>query len=556
MNAGGIVEPVRILLVDDRPENLISLAAVLDSSEYVLTSATSGHEALRWLLDEDYAVIIMDVQMPEMDGFETAGLIKQRERSRGIPIIFMSAVSRDEPFVYRGYEAGAVDYITKPFDPYVLRSKVQVFADLYRKTQMVRRQADMLRQQDLLELEQERARLELQGLRREQHAARRYRDLVDGIQNGIVWAADAESMCLTFASPQIQSILGYPPEECVGSPGWLLAIQHEEDRELVSGKLAAAVRTGEDTRFEHRVLRADGATRWFHSGVRVSPLEDGPGHELRGLSIDVTHLKEAEQAAREATRLRDEFLSIASHELKTPLTPLKLQFQLMRRMRSGARRPDEFMQWLDKAIDKSDRQLDRLAKLVDELLDVTRITSGKMQLRPEEVDLAELIREVAGRHQQDLARASCAFEFTCRDPVSGTWDRMRIEQVFTNLLTNAIRYGAGQPIQVQLSREEGFAYLSVRDHGIGIRPEDQARIFERFERAVSANSFGGLGLGLYIVRQILLTHDGTIDVESEPGKGACFRVKLPLRPAAVADQSPGLVSAKAATRPAAVAANP
>ena len=175
------------------------------------------------------------------------------------------------------------------------------------------------------------------------------------------------------------------------------------------------------------------------------------------------------------------------------------------------------------------RQGTRLTHLVEALLDVARLSTGRLQLGREEFDLAELAREVTGRFAEDLARAGCELQLHLR-PVRGCWDRLRVEQVLTNLLANAIKFGPGQPIEVHVEGEGGLARLVVRDHGQGISPEAQQRIFERFERAVSFRSFGGLGLGLYVSRQIADAHGGRIRVASEPGHGATFTVELPALP--------------------------
>jgi len=228
-----------------------------------------------------------------------------------------------------------------------------------------------------------------------------------------------------------------------------------------------------------------------------------------------------DQAVR-AISVRDDFLSVAGHELKTPLTALMLQGQSLGRMSSDAR--------IVERAEKLVRQASRLGKLVDELLDVSRITAGRLRLELEDVDLTTVVVENVGRLTEELARAGSQVRLAVEGELHGHWDRSRIEQVVSNLLSNAIKYGAGKPIDVAASRAEDRAIVVVRDRGIGIAAEDQARIFGRFERAVSSRHFGGLGLGLWIVRQIVEAHGGTIAVDSAPGEGAEFRVELPLSP--------------------------
>ncbi|WP_437275219.1 AAA family ATPase [Sorangium sp. So ce375] len=241
--------------------------------------------------------------------------------------------------------------------------------------------------------------------------------------------------------------------------------------------------------------------------------------------------------AQVAIERRNEFLLVASHELKTPLTSLKMQAHLLARLLPQLQRAEVAPERIDAAIQVLDRQIARLAHLVNELLDVTRVNAGRISLTRAPVDLAALAREALERMRQPLADARCRTQVDLEGPVVGDWDASRIEQVFINLLSNAMKYGAGAPIHVIVRREGERALLVVRDHGIGISEADQARIFERFERAVAVRNFGGLGLGLYIVRWIVASHGGTIRVESEPGAGATFIVELPLH-AAEAETAP------------------
>jgi signal transduction histidine kinase len=235
------------------------------------------------------------------------------------------------------------------------------------------------------------------------------------------------------------------------------------------------------------------------------------------------------QAAQAAIQLRDEFLSIASHELKTPLTPLKLQLQTLMRMSSSSMpTSSDVLKRLPKALDTCDRQVTRINKLVDELLDVSRIHSGKFSLELEHIDLAEVVREVAGRFVEDLARVGCEVRLDLPKALVGHWDRLRLEQIVTNLVSNAIRYAPGAPLHLSLCVEDSKAVLRVKDHGPGIEKGDQDRIFKRFERAAPISTVGGLGLGLYIVSQILAAHGGSIELQSKPGMGATFVVRLPL----------------------------
>ncbi|HYO71855.1 MAG TPA: ATP-binding protein, partial [Archangium sp.] len=272
------------------------------------------------------------------------------------------------------------------------------------------------------------------------------------------------------------------------------------------------------------------------------PLRDPEGRlaGTLGLAVDVTQrerearwrarlFSEAEEARAEAehmVRLRDEFLSVASHELKTPLTSLSLQLHtLLKRARQGTRPEDtETAQRLEKA----QRQLHKLARMMDELLDVSRLAEGRQRLELSDVDLVQLVREVLERFQEEAQRTGSRLELRAGGPVVGHWDRTKLEQVVTHLVSNALKYGAGAPVEVQVHSSGALALLEVTDHGIGIAPEDLERIFGKFERAVPVRQYGGFGLGLYIVRQLVEALGGGVDAESTPGEGATFHLVLPL----------------------------
>ncbi len=233
--------------------------------------------------------------------------------------------------------------------------------------------------------------------------------------------------------------------------------------------------------------------------------------------------------AQAAVAARDEFLSIASHELRTPLTALRLALENMRRVSSREAIERLPPQYVERVLSTAERQGQRLEKLVSGLLDVSRIHMGRLELDIEEVDLGTTVAESVAHIEDEAAQSGSTIDVH-GDPVRGYWDRLRVSQVVTNLLSNAVKYGSGKRVDVRFGTREARAWLSVRDRGIGIDSADQGQIFERFERAVSSRNYGGLGLGLYIVKRIVEAHGGTIAVESIPGEGATFRVELPHRP--------------------------
>jgi signal transduction histidine kinase len=232
-----------------------------------------------------------------------------------------------------------------------------------------------------------------------------------------------------------------------------------------------------------------------------------------------------QEEAEKAVRVRDEFMSVASHELKTPLTSLKLQVQALLEMPPDLPDGEEGAR-LKASFALTERQVRRMERLIGNLLDVSRIAVGRFHLQLEEVDLVAVVRDVTAQFSAEIARAKIQLAFKLPEQAPGRWDPLRLEQVVVNLLSNALKYGDGKPIEIAVEVQDGLARLRVSDQGIGIAPENQARIFERFERAVSLN-YGGLGLGLYITKQIVVAHGGSIRVESALGNGSIFAIELP-----------------------------
>jgi signal transduction histidine kinase len=435
-------DKVNILLVDDKPENLLSLEAMLEDLGQNLVKASTGFEALKAVLKHDFAVILLDVQMPGMDGFETADLIKEREKSRHTPIIFLTAYSKSELLVAKGYSMGAVDYILKPIVPEVLRAKVAAFIDLFRMTREIKRlNADL----------QKRAQ-ELQ------------------------------------------------------------AANEELQREVAMRK-----RTEEQVRKLNEDLE-----------IRVAERTE----QLQAANADLQE-QIAERKRLEAQK--DEFIAIASHELRTPLTAIKGYAKLA--LRSVESAGDERLaRTLTVVSDKADQ----LARLMNVMLDVSRIQHDTLPLECEPFDLRSLVEEaVAG---MTLIAPDFTFNVALpREGVTVNADRQRIEQVITNLLENAIKYtgkltGADPRIEVYMDVYDHEVITSVRDYGVGIPVEQQDQVFSRFFRASNVTSarfpYPGMGLGLFISQEIVHRHGGRIWVESAVESGSTFSFALPLVPAA------------------------
>jgi PAS domain S-box-containing protein len=507
---------VQILVVDDRRENLIAVESVLESSDYKLVCVTSGTEALKHVLERDFAVILVDVVMPVMDGFELATIIKERERSRHTPIIFMTAGAPDVSHIYRAYSVGAVDYMTKPLDADVLRAKVAIFVELFRKDQRIYTQAEALRAAERRERE-----LELAAVRTA--SEQRYRNLAEAVPH-IVWTAAPDGAITYFNERWLE----YTGQANANGWNWMSSV-HPDDAERCRAKWLEGLATGQVFQLECRLKRRDGDFRW-HICRAVPELLHGRIVAWLGTYTDFDDLRRAYDAAEQAVHARDEFLSIASHELRTPLTTLQLRLQSLQQqleVDGTAMEPK-----IARKLESSLRQGTRLIDLVDNLLDVSRIANGGIVLQREPFDLAQAIAELVERFTEPAAVAGITMEFQSDGAVTGEWDRLRVEQIAENLIGNAIKYAPRAPIAVTVGARADVARLTVSDHGPGIAPDDRERIFGAFERAVSSRNYGGLGLGLYIAHQNALAHGGTITLVSEPGTGATFIAELPLRPPA------------------------
>jgi PAS domain S-box-containing protein len=341
----------------------------------------------------------------------------------------------------------------------------------------------------------------------------------------LLWMSGTDGLC-TYFNQSWLAFTGRTLEDEWGV-GWAEGI-HFEDFQRCMDTYVAAFNARKVFEMEYRLRRYDGEYRWILD--RGTP-RFGPGKTFAGYigsCIDITDRKRLETELVKAVRDRDDFLSIASHELRTPLTTLRLEIDSLRR--SLKLRPEKALASgkFARNVEVAGTQTERLVALVESLLDVSRLASGRLELQTSEFDLSELVAEVVARLRGALDAARCPVEIAEQTNVVGKWDRMRLDQVLSNLLSNAIKYGAGRPIEVRLKRGHAYARIEVRDHGIGIAPEDRDRIFHRFERAASGAHYGGFGLGLWISREIVLALGGSIELESTPGNGSTFTVLLPL----------------------------
>jgi PAS domain S-box-containing protein len=369
-----------------------------------------------------------------------------------------------------------------------------------------------------------RARVRLITLHRE--TAERVQELFDSVFEGIVLHDHGD---IVDVNESYARIFGYTREELRGMS--IATLTAPESRELVTEN----VRSESPATYEIIGLRRDGSTVALELCGKRHVLE---GRALRLTAVrDITERKRAErtrvlfEAAQESLRIRDEFMLIISHELKTPITNLKLQTHLaLRELRRHAGRQGATEAETLKAknyVENIERQVERLAILIEDVVDSARIGIGKLQTTPERMNLTELTRRIVASQAAPFQQVGCTVEVDADEALFIRADPSRIEQVLMNLLTNAMKYGAGKPVTVSLRPRGPEIVLAVRDHGMGIAKDDQGRIFQRFERAISARSISGLGLGLFICRYLVEAHGGRIEVESEPGQGALFSVILP-----------------------------
>lgn len=355
---------------------------------------------------------------------------------------------------------------------------------------------------------------------------------------------------LLAANPALARIFGYDSPREIISHINDIAKQVYVDPKRRSTFLRVMRKKGTISNFESQIIRKDGSTLWVKENVWSVKGRKGGTQYFEGTLHDISHRKRVEETkeklihekiareeaekvkekttklykkAKEGIRARDEFLNIASHELRTPLTSLQLQIQLLKRMDQNRE-----VAKMDETLFACEMQIMRLGKLINNLLDVSRISNKKLVLEKEETNLPRVVEEVLFRLDNAVKASGSKIKFKNGKTVIGTWDKSKIDQVVTNLIANAIKYGEGKPIVVVAAKRDGEAELMIKDHGIGIKKGDMKRIFDRFTRSDIARKYGGLGLGLYITQQIILAHGGNISVESQPKKGTAFTVTLPL----------------------------
>ncbi|HTU26833.1 MAG TPA: response regulator, partial [Pirellulales bacterium] len=531
---------VSILIVDDEPKNLSVLETVLVDPIYRLVRASSADEALLALIAGDFALIILDVHMPGMNGFELAEMIKQRKKTAEVPIIFLTAYYSDDQYVLEGYSTGAVDYLHKPINPIVLRSKVAVFVELYTRrreceliakslmievTERRRAQEELVRLNQELERRVEARTAELMAAGAAQRESEERLRLANEASGTGMWEWNLQTNRVTW-SAECYAIYGLSEAEFDGTWEGFLNLIQPSDRVRVREALMNAVSHRDPFACDFRILRPDGTTRWIANRGRAFFDRELKTLRLIGTLIDISYRKETELQLLEADRRKNEFLASLAHELRNPLAPIRNSTEILLLTKPA----DPQLEWAANVIDRQVRQLTRL---VDDLLEMSRITTGKLEVRRQTVDMASVIRASIetslplleqGRHQLSVELPA--------KPVLVEADPIRMAQVLSNLLNNAAKYtDPGGQVQVQLTSTGGQAVISVRDSGTGIPAELLPHVFDMFMQADrhADRSQSGLGIGLTLVKRLVEMHEGTIEARSEgTGRGSEFVVRLPL----------------------------
>lgn len=483
-----------ILIVDDKPENIFSLKTILELHSFPTDTALSGEEALKKILRNSYALIILDVQMPGMDGFEVAEAISGSSKARDIPIIFLSAANTDKKFITKGYSSGGMDYITKPIDPDILLLKVKTFYRLYEQNRELNRIQASLRS----EIEfRKKVEDELQERAGELHS------ILESIpQIAFTTRADGK---IEFVN---ERWLQYAPSKTE------FPLTHPDDIDL-SRQWEKTVASGKALELEIRVRKVDEEEYRYHL-LRAIPIREGDTiTKWVGTFTDIDDQKQA-------VRKKDEFISIASHELKTPLTTIKAYVQLLDR---SIEEDDANKLYVERAL----VQVRKLDDLIVDLLDLSKIESGKLKFNKKLFRFDVMLSNAIDMIRQTYPDYKLVQTGEAAIEIYG--DEMRIEQVVINYLTNAVKYSPdNKEVHIEASvTPQNRLFVKVRDFGIGIRKDHQSNIFSKFYRVEeSANRFQGLGIGLYICAEIIRRHEGEYGVESEPGEGSSFYFSVPV----------------------------
>lgn len=517
-------EKVDILIVDDREDGLIALEAVLQSEHYNLVKASSGREAISLLPSYDFSMILLDVQMPELDGFQTAELIKSQNRFKHIPIVFVTAINKEERYVFRGYETGAFDYIFKPFDPHVLKSKVAVFAELHLKNRQLRDQSIRILEQESLERQAYIQSMEIDSLRR-------YQNLADAIPH-MVWRATPDGRVEYFNKIWCQ----YTGRDLPNSLGteWQTAFEKEDLKTFLKIWIDA-MENGEGFEVECRICRHDGKYRWHW--VQAVAERDSQGRFIAwlGTCTDIEDRKVvedrlviAQRNSESANQAKTQFLANMSHEIRTPLNAIMGFTDLML---------DPHLSYEERtnAISIVRRNGGQLLKIIDEILDISKIEAGKMDIESVDTNILGVLSGVRSLMNVTAVKknVNLTFEIDNEIPKMAVTDPTRLRQILINVIGNAIKFTEKGSVTVTASYEKSesrnFLYFKVKDTGLGLDLALSEKIFVPFSQADCSTTriYGGTGLGLTLSRRLARALGGDVWLAgSELGKGSTFIAKI------------------------------
>lgn len=525
------MKSVNILLVDDRPEGIVTLEAVLTNSEYNLVVAHSGREALSHVLNQEFAVILMDVQMPEMDGFETATLIKQREKSKNIPIIFLTAINKTDQYVSRGYELGGVDYIFKPFDSYILKSKVAVFVELYKKNKLLLEQAEALRVMERRERMRTLNELEMEG-------RRRYQNLADAVPQ-IVFRANQVG-AIEYVNQFWYKYTARSLADSIGD-GWRSTV-HPKDLPEVEKKWneAQANRSGFECECRFRQAQS-GEFRWHL--LRVIPEFDasaelacwiGVATDMHDQKLIQQELMLAKKMAETANETKSRFLANMSHEIRTPLGAILGFSELLAEPEMNDKERQE-------SIAVIRRNGEHLSKIIDEILDLSKVEAGKLDMQLTDVSILDLLHGVKTFMSMPAKEKGLKLTFDVKGeiPARILTSPSRLQQILVNVIGNGIKFSSQGELRVSVSHlraKQGAPsrlHFSVKDSGPGLTHKQIEHLFQPFTQVDTSmtRKYGGTGLGLALSRKLARALGGDIVVEeSLPGEGCDFQITVETGP--------------------------
>lgn len=516
--------PIEILLVDDREDGLLALEVVLGDGPYQLVKASSGREALAQLPLYNFAMILLDVQMPDLDGFETARLIRKTPGCELTPIIFVTAINKDEVYVSKGYDAGAVDYLFKPFEPHFLKSKVAVFAELHRKNMQIQEQLDLIANITERERVHERTRMELESLRR-------YQNLANAIPH-LLWKTSPSGE-LIYCNEMWNSYTGYDVNTNAEFR-WQNAF-HPDDLQALLKLWLERMRFGLAFDMECRITRFDGAKRWHWLKTTPERNENGEVIAWIGTCTDINDRKILEDRALEALEMAESankektyFLANMSHEIRTPLGAILGFSELL----LDARRSQAEKVNFSNIIRNNGKQL---LKIVDEVLDISRIEAGRLNLESVELNTIDFFKELFLSFNLKAVEKGLSLNFQPSTPLPRTifTDAARYRQVLVNVISNAIKFTESGGVSVSIawsSSDSGLPKLlvNVEDSGVGIKKDYVDKLFNPFVQGDSSTTrkFGGTGLGLALSRKIARALGGDVQLTSSEDSGSLFTIEI------------------------------